>query len=177
MGKAYDVPGGNAPPEQPEQSVQPGQPTWAAQLNAGAQAVGVIGGDVPAPAPAAEPSKSVAAEQPVVLGGPSAVGPMPPISASDTDPIPSPVPETETQTAPLECMIDGCSRRRKLRGMCARCHTAAVKWVDNRERFPSKEAGWNWLVQKGHALPSTKASSDQFFLNSVNATLAKEDTK
>ncbi len=201
MGKAYDVPTGNAPPEQPEardlQVDALEQPPWVTRLNAGAQDVakGIANAvEVAEPfsteAPAASAEVSRPSTEPVLAVdnipcNHSAPATEPAVIQS---PVPAPLtvalpnqavetllandPPTAAKPAPAEavklvCLIKGCKCKQKLRGLCSKCHTAAVKWVDDRKRFPNKEAGWACLEANGLSLPPCKSSSDKLFLDAV----------
>lgn len=177
MGKAHDVPSGSAPPVQPEQHRQ-SQPGWAAELNAGAKAES--SGDVPLPtvpaptaAAAVVPAASVAPEAEEIQSPvPEAI--LTPEATDDLPVLEDAVPvNPPAQSEKVVCVTNGCKSKQKLRGLCARCHKSASAWIDDRERFPSKDAGWLWLEQNGHSLPSGNVPGDKF-LHAINTTLAKQ---
>ena len=204
MGKAYEVPTGNAPPLQPETPVQP---SWAAQLNSGARDVG-SSGNAPAPVsalvapmPATEPPMAPAiplifpksgerpsprttvssTSGPVVPSAPAIQSPVPtPLTvalpnqavetliANNPPPAPAVAVASPAVAEKLVCLTGGCKCKQKLRGLCAKCHPAAIKWIDdNREKFPKKEEGWAWLETNGFSLPLGKPSSDKLFLDGI----------
>ena len=48
------------------------------------------------------------------------------------------------------CVIDGCERPQKNRGLCSRCYQSAWKLVN------SQELSWGELERRGLALPSRR---------------------
>lgn len=66
------------------------------------------------------------------------------------------------------CLIEGCGRQAKTRGLCKSCYATADKMIRTSE-VPS----WEWLIEKGLARPANAHAQVSIFRQKIDEILNK----